>query len=794
MKTFSTILNLAQVLVPAVAAQSTDYSRYVNLFLGTDNGGNMFPGVVAAPFSMTKIGPDVRNGRAEAYSGYLPDGVITGFSMMHESGTGGAPKYGVVSQLPFSGDLENPLSTDIFVSRSADDEASVGYYKTSLSSGVVVELSGTEHAGLFTYSFPSGNTSTLIVDVSHVLPSFRGMGWSQGYAGGNFSYFPDGHYEGSGTYNNGWNLAPDWTIHFCGRFSASPSTSRTFSGSSSSSIDQFDTQTTVNGTNRVGGVFTFDQSEFSSTVGISFISSERACQYADDEISSGTSMSDLVQRSRDRWNSDVFSRITTSSTNDDALTMLYSSLYGMHLLPSNRTGEAPWPTDEPYYDDFFTFWDTFRCHVQLMHVLQPRAYEEVIRALIDIWRHDGFMPDARSSNFNGRTQGGSNADNVLADAYVKGVRGAINWEDGFAAMVSDAEDVPPPNNDPSARDSSTKEGRGGLPDWKTHGYVSTNYTRSVTRAVEYSVNDFALYQVARGLGRSSDASKYLSRSHNWQNHWSNSSAGLGHSGFMVPISPEGVLDAEHDPLDCGACYWAEDYYQGLPWEYSMNPHHDMASLIAMAGGASRFVDRLEAMFTPGNAPGNSPDDTIFNPGNEPSLSTPYLFHFAGAPARSVRRARDAARAYYGPGRDGLPGNSDAGALQSWLLWNMLGLYPVAAQPVFLLHSPWFSNVTVDLGGGRTLAISSEGAADADSRPHGPDTDVFVQSVRVNGQAWPRSWLAFDDVFADGGGAVHFVLGPRPSDWATGPDAPLPPSPASFPDDDARSPPCEKTGY
>jgi putative alpha-1,2-mannosidase len=100
-----------------------------------------------------------------------------------------------------------------------------------------------------------------------------------------------------------------------------------------------------------------------------------------------------------------------------------------------------------------------------MHIIQPAVYEELIRSLIDVWRHEGFMPDTRSSNFNGKTQGGSNANNILANAYVKGVRGKINWEDGYAAMRTDAEMVSSNNNDPIARDSSTKEGRGALPDW-----------------------------------------------------------------------------------------------------------------------------------------------------------------------------------------------------------------------------------------------------------------------------------------------------------------------------------------
>lgn len=123
--------------------------------------------------------------------------------MLHESGTGGAPKYGVVSQFPVNGTVSNPLA-DLSIARTVADTSAVGYYKTQLGNGITVELAGTNHAGFYQYTFPSGNAS-VVVDVSHVLPSFRGLGWGQNYAGGGFVIFEDGHYEGNGTYNNGWN-------------------------------------------------------------------------------------------------------------------------------------------------------------------------------------------------------------------------------------------------------------------------------------------------------------------------------------------------------------------------------------------------------------------------------------------------------------------------------------------------------------------------------------------------------------------------------------------------------------
>ena len=600
---------------------------------------------------MVKLGPDVQNGKTDAYSGYLPEGKIWGFSMLHESGTGGAPKYGVVSQMPVVGEVSNPLA-DLSQARASPDVGSVGYYKSSLANGVKVELAATEHAGLYTYTFPSNRSASIVVDVSHVLPSFRGLGWEQHYAKGSFSILED-RYEGSGTYNNGWNLSPDWTIYFCGKFTQRPSTSRTFHGDGTGRAGP----STVTGSAPLGGVFTFSETAISSRVGISFISTQKACQNVDNEISAETKPQTLVENAQKRWNEQVFDRIQISSNLSGDLALLYSSVYGMFLIPSNRTGENPgWSSAEPYYDDAFTLWDTHRCHTSLFQVLQPGGYEEFIRSLIDIWRYNGFMPDGRSSNFNGRVQGGSNSDNVLADAFVKGVGGAVNWKDGFAAMQTNAEVVPANNFDPKAPDSSTKEGRGTLPDWVQYGYITPRFSRAVSRAVEYSTNDFGLYQVALGLGKVLEAEKYLNRSRNWRNHWNPQATSHNHSGFVVPRAANGSF-LPQDPEKCGGCYWGDAYYEDNSWIYSLNALHDVAELKGRVGGDERFVDRLDKLFDLG----------IFNAGNEPGFTSPYLYNFVrGAQWKSVKRSRYIS-SLYNAGEKGLPGNSDAGAMESNLL-------------------------------------------------------------------------------------------------------------------------------
>jgi putative alpha-1,2-mannosidase len=330
--------------------------------------------------------------------------------------------------------------------------------------------------------------------------------------------------------------------------------------------------------------------------------------------------------------------------------------------------------------------------------LNPVAYETIIRGLIDIWRHEGWLPDARSSNFNGATQGGSNADNVLAEAYVKGVRGQVDWEDGYAAVKKDADVTPPNNDDPRAPDSSTKQGRGALPNWLEFSYIAPNFTRAVSKAVEYAVNDFSVSKIASGRGKQEDAERYLQRSRNWSNYWNPAQKSLNFSGFMVPRYAKEAgfannsFEYPHDPLECGRCYWEDPYYEDVPWSYSWNAHNDIYHLISLIGDAETFVDRLETFFKPGLFHNDDFDsepfgNTIFNPSNEPAFTTPYLFNFAGRQDLSVKYARHTALSYYGEGKSGLPGNSDAGAMQTWILWNMIWLYPMTGQTTFLIGLP-----------------------------------------------------------------------------------------------------------
>ncbi|KAI0128676.1 alpha-1,2-mannosidase family protein-like protein [Xylariales sp. AK1849] len=780
----------------ALAIQTTrDFTEYVNLFIGTEgpvpgtaySAGNVFPGA-SLPFGAVKVGIDTTrfNTSFSANGGYTPDGNVTAITMLHESGTGGAPTYGLIPQMPLTSlDGVNLLDNLTYMQpRVVGDAASVGYYKTQLQNGVTAELSATMHAGIMKYSYPETDGRYLLVDLSHFIPSLGKK--EQWYSNGKIERSDDGTwYSGYGVYREGWAWGGDYRVYFCGHFDTTPSQAQFFSGKATDPYwpnttdvkPTFTNATSIKGgtvghqyANRIGALFHFpdDTTTITSKVGISWISADKACRFLE-EIPDWD-LNSTVKAAKDQWNTEVLSRIDVTTANETQQEMFYTGLYHSHLLPSDRTGENPnWESNEPYYDDFYTIWDTFRCLHALTTLILPDRVTGIVRALIDIWRFERFMPDGRSHNTNGRVQGGSNADNVLADAYVKGLQGGINWTDGYLAMKTNAEVQPWNNFDFEDPTGSTKEGRGALQDWKQYGYVTPNRGRSLSKTVDYSMNDFSLSQVAKGEAPE-DAALYLNRSRGWQKTWNSNVTSLNFTGFLAPTYANGSIQ-EYDPLTCGACEWTSYSYEGVPWEYSFSFSFDMKTLISLMGGSETFESRLDAMFIPGLAQsdqgGNSAGTTIFNPGNEPSFMTPFLYNYL--PQRqykSVQRSRELVNEYYNNGRSGIPGNDDAGAMSSWLVWNMIGLYPVVTQPVYLILAPQFEDTAIKLGDeSGVLRIKANGL----------NNGHFIQSLKVNGMPWFQSWLSHEDLVGkDGeGGLLEFEMGPETTLWDCGD---IPPSP------------------
>ena len=415
-------------------------------------------------------------------------------------------------------------------------------------------------------------------------------------------------------------------------------------------------------------------------VGISFVSTEQARQNVQSEVPDWN-FAATRNTTIAAWDKQLAVLTMGAATPETQRRMLTTAMYHTMMMPVDRTGENPgWKSGEPYYDDYYAIWDTFRSSSPWLTLVAPDRQRDLIRSLIDIYRHDGYMPDARSGNINGRTQGGSNANVVIADAWVKGLKG-IDYKTALDAMVHDAE-VPPADKQ--------KEGRGGLEDYNAKGYVTLADERSGSRTMEYANDDFAIATVACGLGRKDLAEKYAKRSRNFENLWDLSLKEEGFTGFLRPKNPDGTWGPPNKKV---RGTWPDFFYEGDEWTYSLYAPHDVRDIIRLAGGPQNFNDRLDWTFRRGH----------FDVTNEPGFLMPVLYDWSGRPDKSADIVQLLLEKYFSADRSGIPGNDDSGAMSSWLLFQSLGFYPVAGQDVYVFGTPALAEATLDVGPGKAAA-------------------------------------------------------------------------------------------
>ena len=390
----------------------------------------------------------------------------------------------------------------------------------------------------------------------------------------------------------------------------------------------------------------------------------------------------------------------------------------------------------------------------------------------------------------GFTQGGSNADVVLVDSYLKSINESVDWMTGYAAIVSDAE-VEPPNWD--------IEGRGGLTSWHNLNYIPIDdvdnigfgtHTRSVSRTVEYAYDDFCIAEMAQRMGNTADYEKYTKRSENWRNVFkadqksSINGVDTGFTGFLQPKYPNGSW-AFQDPILCSplldftGCYLnpqGHETYEGSCWLYTFFVPGDMAALITTLGGPQKFIDRLEYLHNSG----------LLYVGDEQGFLPVFQYHYGGRPALSAKRAHFYIPSQFNDTLVGIAGNDDSGgkpkfspslapptnhlplstAMGSFVALTMLGIFPNPGQDVYLITPPFFPEVSIKNGQtGKIATIRSENF-DAAYK------NIYIQSAILNGERYTKNWI--DHSFFLNGGVLTLVLGPKESEWGTG-KADLPPS-------------------
>lgn len=410
-----------------------------------------------------------------------------------------------------------------------------------------------------------------------------------------------------------------------------------------------------------------------------------------------------------------------------------------------------------------SIWDSFRSAHPLLTLIDPVSQTRMLQSLVDIYRHEGYLPDCRMSLCKGHTQGGSNADTLLADAYLKGITD-VDWQTAYEAVVKDAE-VEPTN--------WNYEGRGGLVSWHTLGYIPKNdndqlgtglHTRSVSRTVEYAYNDFCISEMAKGLGNEADYEKYTRRAHNWVNVFKTDQHSDGFTGFLQPKLANGTWSFQ-DPIFCSplsnftACYLSYDgheTYEGSCWLYTFYVPQDMAALIKALGGPNEYIRRLQYFHTSG----------LLYLGDEQAFLTVYQFHYAGRPGLSALQAHAYIPSQFNTTHVGIPGNDDSGAMGSFAVFSMLGIWPVPGQSVYLLNPPFFKEVSLTHPiTGKTAIIRNIGFDPSYK-------NIYIQKAALNGTPYTKNWITHG--FFLEGGILELTLGSEESTWGTKIDD-LPPS-------------------
>lgn len=681
---FSIDLNAAN---PVTRKASTDYTRYVDPTIGSEGVGRTFPGP-SMPFGMCKPGPDCTV-RPNAGWDKMPE-VVTGFSQTHVSGTGGGQKYGNILIQPFLGEL----SAIKHEQHRKSEDIALGYYTTTYENDIRTEITTSERCAFYRMSAPEN--LSLSIDCGHYLGEnpLIDTRESQQFVGSEVEIISPNEVRGYTRIRGGWNNGEAYTVYFCLLSDKPFVETKTWIGNQ---ITNRQSQPDLG--KRTGALVHFNTNEVNLKVGISFVSTLKARE----NISANdfdTQLSALKQE----WNK-YLSRIEIKGT-EKQKRMFYTGLYHTMIMPVDRSGENPKWREAPYYDDYYAIWDTYRTSSPLLTLICPDKERDIVNSLLNIYKREGYMPDARSGNCNGRTQGGSNAEVVIADAFMKGLDG-IDYNLALEAMLKDA-DVPPGNNE-------EKEGRGGLIEYNTLGYIPYGIDRAGNRTLEYAYDDFCIAEVAQGLGRTDIYERFMKQSGNWRNLWRSDYQYDEMQGFIMPRDkdgnwidnvPWGKSKVFHPTIPYTPTtkvtpwhipWWGCFFYEANSEEYSLSIPHDVPGLIEACGGKEKFKQRLDMFF----------DKSYYNVGNEPSFLSPCLYHWIGRPELSSARIHQIIRDCYDDTPTGIPGNDDSGAMSSWLDFHMMGLYPNAGQNQYIVNAPLISEYTIHLSNGRDLHVVAD---------------------------------------------------------------------------------------
>ncbi|RZT91872.1 putative alpha-1,2-mannosidase [Ancylomarina subtilis] len=668
------------------------YVEYVNPFIGSSNFGTTNPGallprgmVSVTPFNVS--GSDINSFDKDSRwwsTPYSSDNTyLTGFSHVNLSGVG-CPDLGVIILMPTTG----PVKADPkeYGSIMGEQNAKPGYYQTQLKKyNIKAEVSATQRTGISRYTFPKGK-SNILLNLGLGLTNETGASLRIV----NNQEIEGSRMTGSFCYNDG----SERLVYFVARFNKPASefgawkkmpemqAEAAWSKTSGKYKYYKNFMQTMNGRD-IGTYFTFN-TEANETiiveVGVSYVSIENARLNLEAESNHFDFEKTKLEASED-WNQ-ILSRIKVEGGTDDQKRIFYTALYHTQIHPNiinDVNGQYPAMESFEIKESkdcnrytVFSLWDTYRNYHPLMALIYPNEQLDMVRSMIDMYKESGWLPKWELNSRETHVMEGDPAIPVIVDTYMRGLKD-FDVETAYEAMYKSA-----------TTEGSKNKLRPDIDHYLSHGYVplQEEFDNSVSHALEYYIADWNLAQFAKDLGKTNDYKKFLKQSQGYKSYFDKE------TGLLRPKLENGQFLKNFNPDEGENFAPSPGFHEGTAWQYAFCVPHDIKGLSKLMGGNKSFINKLQSVF----------DNNKFDMANEPDIHYPYLFNFVkGEEWRSQKAVRNLINTYYKNSPDGIPGNDDCGTLSAWLIYSMMGFYPVCpGNPDYALVSPVFDKITIQL--------------------------------------------------------------------------------------------------
>ena len=735
------ILLTACFIACSLMAEAKDWTQYVNPLMGTQSSfelstGNTYP-AIARPWGMNFWTPQTGK-MGDGWQYTYTANKIRGFKPTHQPSPW-INDYGQFSIMPVTGKLEFDEEKRASWFSHKGEIATPSYYKVYLAEhDVVTEMTPTERAVLFRFTFPENEHSYIVVDAFD--------------KGSYVKVIPEENKIIGYTTRNSGGVPENFKNYFVIEFDKPFTYKGTFADKK---LEEGNLEQKADHTGAIIGFSTRKGEIVHARIASSFISFEQAAQNLKEL--GNDSFEQLAQKGNDAWNN-VLGKIEVEGGNLDQYRTFYSCLYRSLLFPRKFyefTADGQPIHYSPYNGQVLPgymytdtgFWDTFRCLFPFLNLMYPSVNKEIQEGLINTYKESGFFPEWASPGHRG-CMIGNNSASVLVDAYMKGVK-VDDVKTLYEGLIHGTENVHP-------EVSST--GRLGYQYYNKLGYVpyDVKINENTARTLEYAYDDWCIYQLAKALNRpKKEIELFAKRAMNYRNVFDKESK------LMRGRNENGQFQSPFSPLK-----WGDAFTEGNSWHYSWSVFHDPQGLIDLMGGKKMFITMLDSVFAVppvfddsyyGQVIHEIREMTVMNMGNyahgnQPIQHMIYLYNYAGQPWKAQYWLRQVMDRMYTPGPDGYCGDEDNGQTSAWYVFSALGFYPVCpGTDEYVIGAPLFKKATLHFENGNNLVIDAQ---------NNSKENLYIESLRVNGQESTRNYLKHADLLQ--GGTIEFKMGSHPN--------------------------------